>query len=163
MRANEIGLATALALAASAPPLLAHQPTPTAAQPATLPASARGAAAAVDAFHASLRRGDVRAAAALLADDALIFESGGAERSKAEYAKHHLPADAAFSQAVSSVVTRRQGKVAGKLAWIASEGRITGNYKGKALNLVTTETMVLRQVGNAWRIIHIHWSSEQQP
>ena len=106
-------------------PLAAHEQAPRGAQAGTLAPSARGAAAAVDAFHAALKRGDARAAAALLADDALIFESGGAERSKAEYASHHLGADATFSQAVPSRVTRRHGAAAGKIAWIASEGRTT--------------------------------------
>ncbi|HEY1143049.1 MAG TPA: nuclear transport factor 2 family protein [Sphingomicrobium sp.] len=122
-------------------------------------ASARGAAATVDAFHAALRRGDTKAAAALLADDVLIFESGGAERTKAEYAAHHLPADAVFAQLVSSTVTRRAGRGDGAGAWVASEGRTTGTYKGKALDLDTTETMVLRRIGQAWKITHIHWSS----
>ena len=45
------------------------------------------------------------------------------------------------------------------MAWIASEGRTTGTYKGKALDLVTTETMVLRRSGHGWKIVHIHWSS----
>jgi ketosteroid isomerase-like protein len=113
----------------------------------------------VDAFHSALRRGDTRSAAALLAGDALIFESGGAERTKAEYAGHHLPADAAFSQAVPSTVTRRAGNAIGALAWIATEGRLAGTYKGKAIDQITTETMVLRKIGQKWKITHIHWSS----
>jgi len=140
-------------------PLSADGSAANAAAPATLAPSARGAAATVDAFHAALHRGDTRAAAALLADDALIFETGGAERTKAEYAVHHLPADAEFSRSVSSVVTRRAGRSDGALAWIATEGRTTGTYKGKALDLLTTETMILRGAGGVWKIAHIHWSS----
>jgi ketosteroid isomerase-like protein len=113
----------------------------------------------VGAFHAALERGDTRAAAALLTHDALIFEAGGAERTKAEYSAHHLPADAEFSRSVSSVVVRRAGQSDGTVAWIATEGRTTGTYKGKALDLLTTETMVLRRAGGGWKITHIHWSS----
>jgi ketosteroid isomerase-like protein len=47
----------------------------------------------------------------------------------------------------------------GAFAWVASEGRMTGNWQGRAVDRVTTETMVLRRVGGSWRIIHIHWSS----
>ena len=159
MRTVTLISAAMLALAA---PLYAHGRTPAAAQAGALAPSARGAAATVDAFHAALQRGDARAAAALLAEDALIFESGGAERSKAEYAAHHLPADAEFSRAVSSVVARRAGGADGGSAWIATEARTTGTYKGKALDLATTETMVLRRVGGAWKIIHIHWSSARR-
>ena len=85
----------------------------------TVARGAREAVAVVDAFHAALKHGDTSAAAALLADDALIFESGGVERSKAEYAARHLPADAEFAQATSSVVTHRSGRSDGTLAWIA--------------------------------------------
>ena len=87
------------------------------------------AVAVVETFHAALGRGDAKAAAALLADDAIIFEEGGAERSKAEYAAHHSPADAVFSQAVKSLTTRRSGDAAGEMAWVSSEGRTTGTYK----------------------------------
>lgn len=120
---------------------------------------ARPAAAVVDAFHAALRRGDTTAALSLLANDALIFESGGVERSKAEYSTHHLAADANFSRAVPSRVTRRSGAAAGNTAWIATEARTTGSYKGKQHDLLNTETMVLRRTRGGWKIAHIHWSS----
>lgn len=124
-----------------------------------LPAAARPAAAVVDAFHNALRRGDTAAAQSKLADDALIFESGGVERGKAEYASHHLGADAAFAQAVRGTVTRRAGNVVGNLAWIASEGRTAGTFKGRSIDVVTTETMILQRRGGSWKIVHIHWSS----
>jgi ketosteroid isomerase-like protein len=120
---------------------------------------ARAAAAVVDAFHAALARGDTKAALTLLADDALVFESGGVERGKSEYAAHHLAADAAFSQAVPATRSRRTGDAINSMAWIASEGRTTGSYKDKPVDRITSETMVLRRVGSTWRIVHIHWSS----
>ena len=143
-----------------APPAIAHDSPPAPAQQAAVAPAARAAAATVDAFHAALRSGDTRAAAALVAEDALVFEEGGVERSKAEYAASHLAADAAFSSAVKSTVTRRTGHANGTFAWIATEGRTAGTYKGRALDRVTTETMVLRRTGPAWRIVHIHWSSK---
>lgn len=121
--------------------------------------SARPAAAVVDAFHAALRRGDTKAALGLLAEDALIFEAGGVERGKAEYASHHLAADAAFSQAVPGTIARRVGEAVGSVAWIATEGRTTGTFKGKAVDRKSVETMVLRRTGGGWKIAHIHWSS----
>lgn len=159
MRNSIFHFAAMASLAAVAAPLQAHDHAAKSTTTRALPVSARGAAATIDAFHAALKRGDTRAALALLADDALIFEEGGAERSKAEYASQHLDADAAFSQAVPSSVTSRTGYSDGTLAWIASEGRTTGSYKGKSLNRITTETMVLRRVAKAWKIVHIHWSS----
>ena len=150
------------ALLMTAAPLSAHEPAPKATQTHTLSASEIGAAATVDQFHAALDRGDTRAASALLAENALIFESGGVERTKAEYAAHHLPADAEFSRSVSSIVTRRTGSSIGALAWVASEGRTSGTYKGKPLDLKTTETMLLRRTSDGWKIVHIHWSSAKR-
>ncbi len=126
---------------------------------AALAPSAREAAAAIDAFHDALSKGDQAAAAALIASDALIYESGGVERSKAEYTSHHLPADAAFARATKRTVKRRSGSAGGDLAWIATESTTTGNYKDRAINSVSTETMVLRREDGALRIAHIHWSS----
>ena len=140
-------------------PAMAHEPTAKTALPGNLSAPARGAAAVVDAFHAALPHGDTKAAAALLAADALIFESGEVERSKAKYAAHHLPADAAFAKVVPSTLVRRSGHSNGAMAWIASEGRLTGTYQGKPLDRSTTETMILRRAEQGWKIVHIHWSS----
>lgn len=126
-----------------------------------LPASAAPAAATVDAFHAALRRGDTAAASALLSDDVLVFEEGRAERSKAEYAARHLGADAAFSQAVPGSTGRRRGAATGDFAWIATEGRTKGTYRGTTVNRVTDETMVLRRIEGVWKIVHIHWSSAE--
>lgn len=125
----------------------------------TVAPSARPATAVVDAFHAALRRGDTDTAQSFLADDALIYEAGGVEHSKQEYASHHLGADAVFAQAVPGKIMRRAGQAVGNIAWIASEGRTTGTYKDKAVDRITTETMVLRRDGTGWKIVHIHWSS----
>lgn len=121
--------------------------------------SAAPAAGVVDAFHAALRRGDTRAALSHLAANALIYETGGVERGRQEYASHHLGADAAFAQAVPGKITRRAGEAVGSVAWVATEGRTTGTYKGKPVDRITTETIVLRRIGRAWKIVHIHWSS----
>ena len=160
MRVKEVGMITALLTLAT--PLLAHEPAKNAGDANRVSTSAREAEKAVDAFHAALKRGDAQAAAALMTEDALIFESGGVERSKAEYAAQHLPADASFSRQISSMVSRRAGNANGTLAWIATEGRATGTYNGKALDLFTTETIVLRRTSSGWKIAHIHWSSAKR-
>ena len=142
-----------------APGASAREPVARSAVDQSLDISAKSAAGVVDAFHQALRRGDATRAMSLLEDDALIFESGEAERSKAEYASHHLAADIEFTRAVPEVITRRSGGTNGDTAWIATEGRTKGSYKGKAFDRVTTETMVLHRTARAWRIVHIHWSS----
>ena len=143
-------------------PAVAHETAATAATNAeTLDAAARPAAAAVDAFHAALKRSEIDKALSFLTDDALVFEGGAVERSKAEYAASHLAADAAFSAATTTVVTRRLGRTTGNLAWIATESRTTGRYRDRDIDSVGTETMVLRRAATGWRIVHIHWSSQR--
>ncbi|HET9452942.1 MAG TPA: hypothetical protein VFO66_01560, partial [Gemmatimonadaceae bacterium] len=58
-------------------------------------------------YHRALATSDSAEALRLLAPDAVILESGGAE-TVAEYRAHHLPADIAFAAAVPSnrTVTR---------------------------------------------------------
>lgn len=145
--------------------LMAGLWVPASAQSARSPAAAasasvpREAAAVVDAFHAALGRGDTADAAALLDPEVLIYESGRAERSKAEYATHHLPADAIFAKAVRRSVTRRSARADGTLAWITTEATTKGSYRNKVIDSVGMETMILKQLGRTWRIVHIHWSS----
>ena len=117
------------ATAAYAPLALAHGSSTHSPRHSLEDPVARDAARAVDAFHAALRRGDTSAAGSLLARDALIFESGVAEQSKAEYASHHLAADVEFSKSVPSIITGRSGHAVGPLAWVATESRTTGTYR----------------------------------
>lgn len=141
-------------------PALAHEPAkPTAASSTSLPPAARAAALVVDGFHAALAAGDTDKALGLLAPDVLIVEEGGAERSRAEYAGHHLAADAAFTRAVPSTPLSRSGQAEGDLAYIVSESRMTGVYGGKPVDRLSAETMVLRHDPTGWKIVHIHWSS----
>lgn len=117
------------------------------------------ATAAVDAFHAALKKGDKTAALAMLDDGVEIFEQGAVERSKAEYTAAHLEADMAFSAATKTSRTNRGGAILGNLAYITSESQVTGTVKGKPVNVMSIETMVLHKTGKTWKILHIHWSS----
>jgi hypothetical protein len=130
-------------------------------QPAVPDANAavEDAARTVDAFHDALSKGDRDAAQAFLDNNVRIYEQGWVERSKAEYASHHLESDAAFSAATTSTRTARSGIVLGDLAYVASEGTVAGAFNGKAVDSITLETMVLRREQSGWRIVHIHWSS----
>src|SRR3546814_12889365 len=97
----------ALVAAGTVPAVNAHEPAKTASASSSLAPTALEATAVVDAFHAALDHVNEVDALALLADDVLIFESGGAERSKAEYASYHLAAGATFSQATANTIPHR--------------------------------------------------------
>jgi ketosteroid isomerase-like protein len=152
-------LAAAIIVPAGAGHAAAHQTKSANSTPPSPSPAARAAATSVAKFHQALQQTDLVAAAAQLSSDVLIFESGGVERSRAEYVSHHLPADAAFAKATTRTVTAQSAKAVGDLAWVATESRTSGMFKGRAINNGSTETMVLRREGGTWRIIHIHWSS----
>lgn len=122
-------------------------------------ASPKPAEDKVDAFHKALAAGDTKQALALLADDVLIYEDGGAEKSKAEYAAHHLEADMAFLKGVKQSVVAHSARVYGDVAWVMNQAKTTGTYKDKSISSASTETVVLRRIDGDWKIVHIHWSS----
>ena len=109
-------------------------------------------------YHRALATSDSGEAIRLLAPDAVILESGGAE-SVAEYRAHHLPADIAFAAAVSSNRTVTRVVVRGDMAWIASTSTTQGEFRGRAINSAGAELMVLVRASGGWRISAIHWSS----
>lgn len=150
-------LATALIL--SAPAAAAHErPVSTGSVQAVSDVTAP-AVAVVDAFHAALGSGDPEAVLSLLTEDVMVLEEGGAERSRDEYAGHHLPADMTFAAATAAEVTRRAAWVEGDVAWVLTEGRTTGAFNDPPIDRLTAETMILHRDGDTWRIRHIHWSS----
>ncbi len=118
---------------------------------------------AVIAFHAALSGGDKQAVIESLAPDVLIFESGGAERSREEYASHHMNSDMAFMQQMQRDVTGQNESVQGDTAWVVTETRIHGRYKDKDIDLISIETAVLARGEDGWKILHLHWSSRNQP
>ncbi len=154
-----------VAFAAIAPPATAHTEgqRPPAAKPSsvqTTDAAAGTPVATVEAFHTALASSTPRAALDFLAEDVLIFESGGVERSRAEYASHHLAADAAFSAAVRSTLVNRSHGEAADAAWVTSVETVAGSYRGRIINSRSVETMLLRKATGQWRIAHVHWSSK---
>jgi SnoaL-like domain len=116
----------------------------------------------VTAFHEALSAANGAAVEALLSPTVVIMESGNIERSREEYAGHHLPADLKFMRAMTYTLQRQSGDAIGDLAWVASEATLVGEYQGKPVNLVSMESLLLRKEQASWRIVHIHWSSRSQ-
>lgn len=124
-----------------------------------VPDEARAAVATVDRFFAALTVGDVARAGTELDPQVIILESGGAERSAAEYLGGHAKGDAEFLKTAHHKLGHRTARVSGKLAWVASESELHVQQDGKPAVIVSTETMVLRSTDTGWKIVHIHWSS----
>ncbi|MHB1192837.1 MAG: nuclear transport factor 2 family protein [Longimicrobiales bacterium] len=125
------------------------------------PAAATDSAAVADAvrdFHRALQTADTAAVLRLLGSDAQVAESGSVE-SRDEYLSHHLPADIAFAGAVTRETGPLSVMVSGDVAWAMSTSRASGVFRGRAVDSVGAELMVLSREGDAWRIRAIHWSS----
>lgn len=118
-------------------------------------------AAVVERYHRALANGDSAAALALLADDAVIVESGSIE-SRQEYRSHHLPADLAFARAVKAARSPVRVALRGDVAWTTATSTARGNYRGKPVHSIGAELMVLTRSAGGWKISAIHWSSRNR-
>lgn len=112
-------------------------------------------------YHEALAAGDSAAALALLADDAVILESGGVE-TRAEYRSHHLPGDISFAKAIKSQRGPVHVRIRGDVAWASSTSATQGEMNGRAINSAGAELMVLVRTPQGWKISAIHWSSRQR-
>ena len=138
-----------MTLAALATPLAA-QATHGDGEPAVL--------AAVDRFHSALEPGDSTAALGQLHPDVVIFEGGYGE-TLAQYRAGHLRGDIAFASATDREIIDAGVTVWGDQALYTSTSRTTGQYRGREIDSLGTETVVLVRSPDGWRIRHIHWSS----
>lgn len=112
-----------------------------------------------DLFGTALRAQDTQALESLFLSDAIIAEGGGAERSFAEYAGHHMKSDMAYTANITTQTIKRDVMQSETMATVITQSEMVGNYKGKSVHNAMMETMTLRRVGQGWKIAHIHWSS----
>ncbi|NML44238.1 nuclear transport factor 2 family protein [Ramlibacter sp. G-1-2-2] len=146
MRSARLLLAAACLVAASA----------AWAQTARLPADA------VDGFRAALRRKDTGGALSYLDRSLVVFEFGVTDPTVEAYALSHLPGDIDMA-AVSdwSLQARRVGG-SGNERWVLSTYHVTGKLPdGRKIDQVMQETAIVRRVGESFRIVHLHWSSDK--
>jgi len=117
------------------------------------------AAQAVIQFHSALQSGNENMARKLLADDILIYEGGGIERSAEEYANHHMKADMKYLKNLKVKLLEHQVMVFGNMAYSTARTLMQGEYNGKNINSNGMETIVLQKINGEWLITHIHWSN----
>ena len=122
------------------------------------PADSAAVIAAVERYHRALAEGDTAAALSLLANDAMVLESGEVETGD-EYRSHHLPADIQFARTIPSVRGPVRVVLRGDVAWAISTSRTRGEYRGRSIDAQGAELMVLTREGSGWMIRAIHWSS----
>ena len=135
-------------------------------QPAASPSSCRAADSAaairvVGRFHEILSTGDTAGLNALLAPDLKVLE-GGTVENRQEYLSHHLSEDIEFAKAVNEKRTSNSYVCEGNAAWLVSTSTATGNFKGRPIDSVGAELMILSRTKKGWKIRAIHWSSARR-
>lgn len=116
------------------------------------------ARAVVHAFHEALAAGDSARALELLHPRVRVFEGGHAE-TLSQYRAGHLAADMDYSAAMGRELLSEHVDGGEGWALYLSEYRMAGTFRGDAVDVRGTETMVLLRTADGWRIRHIHWSS----
>ena len=116
---------------------------------------------AVSAFHAAMETGDKARALAALSPAVVIYESGYVERSRDEYASHHLASDIEFCKDTTRKVLKHSERVDGAVATVMEETETAGSFKGKPVHSMGVETTLLEKKDDQWIIVHVHWSSRK--
>ena len=117
-------------------------------------------AEAVDAFHAALRNKDTAAALSLLDRGLVVFEFGTVDPTAEAYAFAHLPFDIDVAAATQWKLEMRRVGGEGNERWVLSTYRVTGTQSdGTPIDQTLLETAILRRSGDRFRIVHLHWST----
>ena len=112
-----------------------------------------------ESMSSAIGSGNIDELKRLLDQNVVIFESGNVESSLAEYQSHHMKSDIAFMAAMNVELLSREVIDAEDSATVISRSRISGQYKGKEIKLVNTETLVIQKRNREWKVVHVHWSS----
>lgn len=115
----------------------------------------------VAAFHAALASGDKDKALALLSPAVAIYEAGYVERSREEYAHHHLGGDMEFAKTTTRKLLKQSERIDGNTAIVWEETETTGTSRGKPVHAFGTGTVVLEKKEDGWVFVHVHWSSRK--
>ena len=111
-----------------------------------------------DRFDAAIGSGDQDAVRSLLHESVLIYEGGKVEASLEEYAAHHMQADMAYMAGIDREILSRTVFEDNGIAVVTTQYRMTGMYKDQPVDRIALETLVMRDIGEGWKIVHVHWS-----
>ena len=106
-----------------------------------------------------MKKGDPKAAMAMIAPDAMFIESGRIE-TRQQYEESHLPADINFEKQMTGKRSPWQITVNGDTAWGIASTEYQGVFDGRDLAFVSRQlAVVTRGEDGKWLIRSIHWSS----
>lgn len=84
----------------------------------------------------------------MLTDELIVFEGGKVERSRAEYAAHHLDADILFFKQLHVEHLEHHVEQNGDTAISLYRMHAKGKYKGETVDSEGMETLMLRKLAN---------------
>ena len=115
--------------------------------------------AAIESFYAAMKKGDPKAAMAMIAPDALFLESGRLE-TRQQYEESHLPADIDFEKQITGTRSPWRITINGDTAWGIASTDYQGEVDGRDVSFVSRQlAVVTRGEDGKWLIRSIHWSS----
>ena len=95
----------------------------------------------------------------MLAPDLVVFETGYLEASREEYIKNNLNDDTAFASAINYRPMSRGVIGSGDHMTVLTKASLQGFFGGQRVDLMQSETMILRRTPTNWEIVHLHWSA----
>jgi hypothetical protein len=108
-----------------------------------------------------LKRKDTAGALSHLDRALVVFEFGSADTNAEAYAIRHLMQDIDMAAIATWELRSRRVGGDGNDRWVLSSYRVTGTRPdGKPIDHTTMETAIVRRVGETFRIVHLHWSSD---
>jgi ketosteroid isomerase-like protein len=115
--------------------------------------------AAIESFYAAMKKGDPKAAMAMIAPDAMFVESGRIE-TRQQYEESHLPSDIDFEKQITGKRSPWRITLNGDTAWAIASTEYQGTFDGRDLSFVSRQlAVVTRGEDGKWLIRSIHWSS----
>ncbi len=116
-------------------------------------------------YFEAMDRKNLAAAEALFASSSSIFETGGNEGDWTHYRDHHIGAELDAIEHFETTLGEPESESSadGTMAFVAWPIEYQISLKdGREINSRATVTFVLVDVGEGFRIRHLHWSSRRQ-
>lgn len=112
-------------------------------------------------FREALFSDDFDTVAASFAADAIVFESGAAEKDLGSYLEHHLKPEMPMLATISPSLVGQDYMRAGDVGWIMTVTKWDSEREGKTVTTSSAETLVLQFEHGGWKIKHVHWSNRR--
>lgn len=116
--------------------------------------------AVADALREAIVASDRAALERMMLPEAKIVE-GGKTETRTQYLGHHFGADGDFLRAIEREPLSRTVEIDGHTARVVSTSRMHGTFREQALDLESTEVLVLHHTAEGgWRVAEVRWSSK---